>query len=98
MTVSMLSKPTRKQQRWAFENFVADDRDQKLNSTAEEIAKAWQDLTPFDRIKYDVVAVCDRDTSRDDIPLPQKPPPKFFIRPQTAIPRPHCEVAMGERH
>ena len=65
----MLNKPTRKQQRWAFEDFVADAKDQKPNSTTEEIAKAWMDLTPFDRIKYMVAAVCDRDTTPDDTPL-----------------------------
>jgi hypothetical protein len=57
----MLNKPTRKQQRWAFEYFVADAKEQKPNSTTEEIAKAWMDLTPFDRIKYLAAAVCDRD-------------------------------------
>jgi hypothetical protein len=60
----MLNKPRRKQQRWAFEDFVADAKDQKPNSTAEEIAKAWMHLTPFDRIKYMVAAVCDRDATR----------------------------------
>ena len=73
----MLNKPTRKQQRWAFEYFVADAKEQKPNCTTEEIAKAWMDLTQFDRIKYMVSAVCDRDTTPDDTFLtsPQKLPP-----------------------
>ena len=74
----MLNKPTRKQQRWAFEYFVADAKEQKPNSTREEIAKTWMDLTPFDRIKYLAAAVCDRqDTTPDDTPLtsPQQLPP-----------------------
>ena len=66
----MLNKPTRKQQRWAFEYFVADAKEQKPNCTTEEIAKAWMDLTQFDRIKYMVSAVCDRDTTPDDTPPP----------------------------
>ena len=68
-SVSMMKNPTRKQQRWAFEYFAADAKEQKPNSTTEEIAKAWMDLTPFDRIKYLVQVVCDRDTTPDDTPL-----------------------------